>query len=753
MKLKVFLIFLMRLISKTVCDTCTKLSENPFLKTIIEGGNITNGLPIDVLLGSIVDDETILENELKGKLCLKNITECIEADGDYKPAADQLTRFLLNRSPPFDLSKVEGVSERCKISSRKFIDDLNNFKFWALQMYDASAKLPSGILSGNVIQFGDFDLCMKSSNPTDDIYGKYCLPNVQFTVPNSPYFSALHKLIHSHNLLRSNLRDPGHRVPRYSSIQWGLCIPDGCSNKDVELGVREGLKYIFNGTDFEFDMRLDEEMCQSSRVENWNLSTKIGFGFFGVVILLEILSTLYELFYKGSKNDLIVAFSMFKNIKKVFATSKGENDIEAVHVIRFLNAIMLLAAHKSMALLYLPYVNRTDSSESLGQAWTVIGRAASLYTDPFIMISGTLSAYSLFGRLKKGNKIKIFQEYISRILRILPTFAALIIFCTFVLPWTNSGPLWNSVVTHHSDICKKYWWRNMLFIHNYFGFKNMCLTHTHHVGIDTQLFFLSPIFVLLVWKWPKRGLFTLFTIACISTGMRYYATYTKKLSNYVHFGTSTDQLFKTADHMYILPPHRLTVYIMGIILAYILREYKNVQLKPIYVKIGNFLAITSFCGALFVPSFMGDLNYIYNPVDAAWYAAYAPIMWCLCFAWFIYITHVGYRGYFNYILSHPIPKLWTNISYTVYLTQFPIFFYNVGITKHSDDYGVIRKTVNLLETFWIIFFSIALTLLFEMPSQNIRNLIFNGKSQIVKNEKKVEKNSNNFIENEKEKIW
>lgn len=89
------------------------------------------------------------------------------------------------------------------------------------------------------------------------------------------------------------------------------------------------------------------------------------------------------------------------------------------------------------------------------------------------MISGTLTAYSLLGKLKRSHRISIFEEYTSRLLRIVPTFAALIAFCTFVLPWLNSGPMWNNVITHHADICKRFWWRNLLFIHNYFGFENM----------------------------------------------------------------------------------------------------------------------------------------------------------------------------------------------------------------------------------------------------------------------------------------
>lgn len=122
---------------------------------------------------------------------------------------------------------------------------------------------------------------------------------------------------------------------------------------------------------------------------------------------------------------------------------------------------------------FFKYMKNKMFLKELGAAWTVVGRAASLYTDPFIMISGTLTSYSLIGKLKESKPIYILKEYMSRILRILPTFSFLIMFCTLILPWTNAGPLWKSVVTHHSDICKNNWWKNVLFIHNYFGFENM----------------------------------------------------------------------------------------------------------------------------------------------------------------------------------------------------------------------------------------------------------------------------------------
>lgn len=44
------------------------------------------------------------------------------------------------------------------------------------------------------------------------------------------------------------------------------------------------------------------------------------------------------------------------------------------------------------------------------------------------------------------------------------------------------------------------------------------------------------------------------------------------------------------------------------------------------------------------PAKMGDRSYIYNRVDAANYAAFAPITWCLFFGWIIFTSHTGNGG-------------------------------------------------------------------------------------------------------------
>ncbi|XP_076623887.1 nose resistant to fluoxetine protein 6 isoform X2 [Colletes latitarsis] len=591
-------------------------------------------------------------------------------------------------------------------------------------MYDATAKLPSGLLNGNVNQFGDFDECIGIEG-TEGIQGQYCLAYVNLSIDESRLdLKHLHRVLHSHYAFRSNITDPGHRVPRFSIINWGVCTPAACNFKDVETSIRGILAKYSLQTGINVTVKVNEEMCQVKRKDTVPTETIYAGLFFTITFALAIVATCRD-HYNIPAGELLLSFSLKRNFKKLVSLERGQNDIATLHGIRAINAIMLLLAHKSMALFFNPYTNRTEMSEYLGKPWTVIGRAASLYTDPFIMLSGLLTSYSFIGKLKRTGNLNIRDEYLSRLIRLVPPLAALMLFCTYIIPYIGSGPQWNLVVTEHANICKRTWWRNFLFIHNYFGFESMCLTHTHHLGIDTQLFVLSPLMVLLLFKKPKTGFFILSLCAVISTALRYFVTHHKHLNNYVFFGTSIKQLFDTADLSYTLPSHRLTVYIIGIFVGYLLRYMpKDYKMNRATLYIGWIVCTIMFCCAFFGPAHMGSINYVYDPMHAALYNAFAPIGWCSIFAWVTVMHHTrNTNGWFSRLLAWKGFLITTRLSYAIYLTQFPIYFYNVGRTRSPVHYEFFSMQFNLNEYLWIIAFSITLTLLFDTPYQNIKNYL------------------------------
>ncbi|XP_043250987.1 nose resistant to fluoxetine protein 6-like [Colletes gigas] len=647
---------------------------------------------------------------------------------DFPEEIDREARRLLQILPAY-YPGVGRVSPQCKSHADIFREELAKFTLWALKMYDATAKLPSGLLNGNVNQFGDFDECIGIEG-TEGIRGQYCLVYLNLSIDESRLdLKHLHRVLHSHYAFRSNITDPGHRVPRFSIINWGVCTPAACNFKDVETSIRGILGRYSMQTGINVTVKVNEEMCQVKRKDTVPTETIYAGLFFTITVALAIVATWCD-HCNIPAGELLLSFSLKRNFKKLVSLERGQNDIATLHGIRAINAIMLLLAHKSMALFFNPYTNRTEMSEYLGKPWTVIGRAASLYTDPFIMLSGLLTSYSFIGKLKRTGNLNIRDEYLSRLIRLVPPLAALMLFCTYIIPHIGSGPQWNLVVTEHANICKRTWWRNFLFIHNYFGFESMCLTHTHHLGIDTQLFVLSPLMVLLLFKKPKTGFFILSLCAINSTALRYFVTHYKHLNNYVFFGTSIKQLFDTADLSYTLPSHRLTVYIIGIFVGYLLRYMpKDYKMNRTALYTGWIVCTIMFCCAFFGPAHMGSINYVYDPMHAALYNAFAPIGWCSIFAWVTVMHHTrNTNGWFSRFLAWKGFVITTRLSYAIYLTQFPIYFYNVGRTRSPVHYEFFSMQFNLNEYLWIIAFSIALTLLFDTPCQNIKSYLLKKKT-------------------------
>lgn len=72
-----------------------------------------------------------------------------------------------------------------------------------------------------------------------------------------------------------------------------------------------------------------------------------------------------RVFYSAGNNfsKVLHSFSLKRNIRQLLSVNASPEDIRSVHGIRALNALMLLVSHKSMAMFFNPYSNRTTMTE------------------------------------------------------------------------------------------------------------------------------------------------------------------------------------------------------------------------------------------------------------------------------------------------------------------------------------------------------------------------------------------------------
>ncbi|CAG2059805.1 unnamed protein product [Timema podura] len=199
-----------------------------------------------------------------------------------------------DKFPPMDIfsffpvfapisSKVR--TEDCRKHSRIFLHQLKKYKLWALQMYDSSAKLPSGILRGNVNQLGDFDQCLsvvgsEPSTPTDLIRGQYCLASIDISA--TPHAmggkESLETPVHwaQSNGIRQKFSPRWHFIPQFSTIKWGLCVPQSCTPDDVDSTLKDALHpFSTSLMGIQIQTRVEPDMCYVDQPTEFGVGTYV----------------------------------------------------------------------------------------------------------------------------------------------------------------------------------------------------------------------------------------------------------------------------------------------------------------------------------------------------------------------------------------------------------------------------------------------------------------------------------------------
>jgi hypothetical protein len=97
--------------------------------------------------------------------------------------------------------------------------------------------------------------------------------------------------------------------------------------------------------------------------------------------LLLSLGTLLDDGKEGATSfeKLLNAFSLKRNLKKVFDLSDAPSSVKGVDSFRGLNALALLVVHKSMAMAHNPYVNKANFA-AVSNFLIVLCMRTSMYT-------------------------------------------------------------------------------------------------------------------------------------------------------------------------------------------------------------------------------------------------------------------------------------------------------------------------------------------------------------------------------------
>nr|XP_015834703.1 PREDICTED: nose resistant to fluoxetine protein 6-like isoform X2 [Tribolium castaneum] len=608
------------------------------------------------------------------------------------------------------LSKLE--PNECNTQLLRLFSSLQN-ETWARDMLDASAKPQAGIFMGNIMHVGNYDECLR-------IPGKYCSALFQAHPEFAPKYLKDYFSKFKAETAREDQEEELYIQGRFSL---GLCVPRVCRVNDLQ-----NLSNVFeNRLKFPLHFTFVEDYCDDGEAKPITAGAVVAIVIFSLFGVIVVASTLYDFFVyqyvTDKKPNIHVAFSMLTNGKKLLSTKTAEGNLNCLNGLRVISLMWIVLGHGFQYSFYVPVINSLDMEEWKNFKANCLIIACSVAVDTFFVISGLLLVYLFLKSEAKGAKFSIPMFYLHRILRLTPSLAMAVLFTATLINYMGKGPFWPIVHQMFQKDCQNYWWATLLYIQNYAYPHNQCVGQSWYLAVDTQMYFLSPLILFPLVRWPKKTLTAIGVFVVLNCSYVFEITWKKQL------GTT---LFDQEDQHYELlysPTHvRGVPYLIGMACGYLVFQYKtckNLKLSKTKILFLWSLALGTLVAIVIIHYPMTQGNKHTDLFQTSFFNSLHRVVWSLALCVLIILCINGYGGLINSFLSHKIFTVLIRLNYNIYLLHMALLTIMTA-QKRTPGYF---SDLFCFHQFWGDYmFSVATailwTLVFESPILMIEKIIF-----------------------------
>ncbi|XP_057653859.1 nose resistant to fluoxetine protein 6-like isoform X1 [Diorhabda carinulata] len=629
--------------------------------------------------------------------------------------------------PPFNISSGTSIhstalSRECLKDFTLYLETLNETKSdgdnWALQMFDATAKFPSGLLSYNFAELGNFQQCINIK--FKNISGKYCLGNA---VVNRSVIYETSNYSQRHVYLKNLMMKVAEGHIFAGNLKWGICLPDGCTEKDALQLMRM--------TDT-LNMSISSVICQTKYDPylNFNVSEIYGTTIFSTFFLIIIISTLLDTTKKSKEKGMVYktfkAFSLLNNFKLLFTIPKRNSMLSCLDGIRVISMIWIVTLHVYLGYLGGPLVNSKDFVNFTDSWPSMFIYNGGLACDTFLLIGGILVTYVFFKKNQQHNMTftKILKHYLHRYIRLTPSVVGVVLLHITVVKYLGSGPNWTLMVDL-AGRCQKSWWSTILYIQNIVNVDKMCADQTWYLNVDMQLYLMSPLIFWSLKKSPRLGIALLLLSAFLSMFLSFTRAYSYEMSAITNTHYLRGDLDVYMNQYYFKTETRATPWLLGAILGYVLsRTDKIIKLGRIHLICLWVLNLT-----IIVTCILSGHSTLrssdYRRLENSLAIALVRPFFATSVGWIIWACATEHGGIINKFLSLSIFQFLNKFIFSVYLlhvTILKIIFLSVKTPMYFGIFNMVYDVCGILMImFWV---SILWILVFESPLIEIEKMIF-----------------------------
>ncbi|CAH1370736.1 unnamed protein product, partial [Tenebrio molitor] len=606
----------------------------------------------------------------------------------------------------------------CRNQSEEFKKGLRSLESWALQMFDSSSKLQSGILMGNLVEYGAFRQCLKIYKETENepIRGKHCSFRI---IPGE---KILRTVMGFRNVSHKRFDKIRRTVIEGVRLIWSVCVPATCPAADILDHFNRTIMDLAHG--LEITVTLTEENCMTVLTHpRWSSKEYSFLILAGAIIFAVLTCTVIDLANRdpGRPHQLVKIFSVVSNGRTLLSRGSNQSELKCLHGIRFISVCYVMFGHRFMTGMLFPSINSLDLIDWILNYTSTVIIGGTICVDSFLFVSGMLVSYGFFETVTKNKSFNVALFYVHRYIRItLPLSVAVIVYSSFIQHF-GSGPLWRETYLTMQLPCQHFWWSTLLHIQNYINPSFLCIPQTWYLTCEMLYYFCSPLVLYPLWRWPVYGSVNLVFLYLLSVGINFYLAWENE---YLGGMPLTNQLFETRyfQKHYIAPHVRASPYVIGLGFGYAIFKTKGKKIEMGFgMKFAAWIITIIFMFSVVVGSHVfQEENHDYDRLESSMYLSCSRSGWVLGIAWIVWACVHGHGGFVNDVLSLHVFRVLGRCGYGIFLFHMCFQFLKDGSAKMPAYFSNFHMLYDCFADLVIMIVTGALfTLCFEYPCLTI----------------------------------
>ncbi|KAM7347821.1 uncharacterized protein ACRADG_007300 [Cochliomyia hominivorax] len=424
----------------------------------------------------------------------------------------------------------------------------------------------------------------------------------------------------------------------------------------------------------------------------------------------------------GLHEQLLLCFAFQTNASTILSIDQQkETQTSCVHGLRVISVLWTIMVHTYLQMFNIGE-NRFRRIMVERSPWYQIVGNATFSVDTFFFISGFLVTLLYLKSQKKDTDVSknmrkglldtiLLVTY--RYIRLTPAYLFVIFFNDFALRQTFDGSVFQPTVWPNT--CSKYWWRNILYINNFYPLNEICMIWSWYMANDMQFYIMATVLLILSSRYFKTMILTISTFLVSSWGI------SGIISLRYHYTHKVAKPFESFDFLYDKPWQRVGPYIMGMLAGYIIFKVRSPP--KISQRVNNLLWFLSL--GLIMLIIFGVWEGELSEVTTAYYVSIGHTAFGLGLIWMVLSCCWNLSPTINRILSYrclwPLSRL-TYCTYLIHPVIMLITAYRMDGTIHlSNVFILIIFLGNAVVSFIAAFF---ISVIFEAPVIRLLKITF-----------------------------